>query len=67
MTDGKGVDIVFDPVGMIAPSLKCVNFNARILVVGFAGGTIENVSCLFSFPLKKAGRPKNGNFTEMSR
>ncbi|OXC87399.1 hypothetical protein C344_00143 [Cryptococcus neoformans AD1-7a] len=44
MTDGKGVDIVFDPVGMIAPSLKCVNFNARILVVGFAGGTIENVS-----------------------
>lgn len=52
MTDGKGVDIVFDPVGMIVPSLKCVNFNARILVVGFAGGTIENVSGLFSFPLK---------------
>ncbi|UOH79124.1 hypothetical protein LQV05_000114 [Cryptococcus neoformans] len=43
MTDGKGVDIVFDPVGMIVPSLKCVNFNARILVVGFAGGTIENI------------------------
>lgn len=38
------MDVVFDPVGMIVPSLKCVNFNARILVVGFAGGTIEKVS-----------------------
>lgn len=39
------MDVVFDPVGMIVPSLKCVNFNARILVVGFAGGTIEKVWC----------------------
>lgn len=39
------MDVVFDPVGMIVPSLKCVNFNARILVVGFAAGTIEKVSC----------------------
>ncbi|ADV20152.1 alcohol dehydrogenase [Cryptococcus gattii Ru294] len=43
LTGGKGVDVVFDPVGMIVPSLKCVNFNARILVVGFAGGTIEKI------------------------
>jgi len=29
---------------MIIPSLKCVAWNARLLVVGFAAGTIENVS-----------------------
>ncbi|WVQ82212.1 hypothetical protein IAT38_004340 [Cryptococcus sp. DSM 104549] len=43
ITKGKGVDVVFDPVGMIIPSLKCVAFGARIVVLGFAGGTIEKV------------------------
>ncbi|ORX36818.1 alcohol dehydrogenase [Kockovaella imperatae] len=43
ITSGNGVDIVYDPVGMIIPSLKCVNWNARIVVVGFAAGTIEKV------------------------
>ncbi|KAF8457290.1 alcohol dehydrogenase [Terfezia claveryi] len=38
-----GVDVVFDPVGMVNPSLKVVAWNARILVVGFAGGVIEEV------------------------
>ena len=28
---------------MIIPSLKCVAWNARLVVVGFAGGTIEKV------------------------
>ncbi|BEI90006.1 uncharacterized protein CcaverHIS019_0300760 [Cutaneotrichosporon cavernicola] len=40
---GGGVDIVYDPVGLLVPSLKVVKWNARLLVVGFAGGTIENV------------------------
>lgn len=40
---GGGVDVVYDPVGLLIPSLKCVNWNARLLVVGFAGGTIEKV------------------------
>lgn len=39
-----GVDIVYDPVGMIEPSLKCVAWNARLLVIGFAAGTIEKVA-----------------------
>lgn len=39
-----GVDIVFDPVGLIEQSLKCVAWNARLLVVGFAAGTIERVA-----------------------
>ncbi|KAI2366983.1 hypothetical protein LOY89_005799 [Ophidiomyces ophidiicola] len=43
--NGKaGVDIVYDPVGMIEQSLKCVAWNARLLVIGFAGGKIEKVA-----------------------
>lgn len=43
--NGKaGVDIVYDPVGMIEPSLKCVAWNARLLVIGFAAGQIEKVA-----------------------
>ncbi|EGC45808.1 alcohol dehydrogenase [Histoplasma capsulatum var. duboisii H88] len=43
--NGKaGVDIVYDPVGMIDQSLKCVAWNARLLVIGFAAGKIEEVA-----------------------
>ncbi|KIN07746.1 hypothetical protein OIDMADRAFT_151552 [Oidiodendron maius Zn] len=43
--NGKaGVDIVYDPVGMIDQSLKCVAWNARLLVIGFAAGQIEKVA-----------------------
>ena len=43
--NGKGgVDIVYDPVGMIETSLKCVAWNARLLVIGFAAGKIEKVA-----------------------
>lgn len=43
ITGGAGVDIVYDPVGMIIPSLKCVAWNARLVVVGFVAGSIEKV------------------------
>ncbi|OJJ48075.1 hypothetical protein ASPZODRAFT_140408 [Penicilliopsis zonata CBS 506.65] len=39
-----GVDVVYDPVGCIEASLKCVAWNARLLVIGFAGGDIEKVA-----------------------
>ncbi|MEU7820903.1 NADPH:quinone oxidoreductase family protein [Catellatospora sp. NPDC049133] len=41
-TGGRGADVVFDPVGGEAytGSAKCVAFEGRILVVGFAGGTV---------------------------
>ncbi|EYE94153.1 NADPH:quinone oxidoreductase family protein [Aspergillus ruber CBS 135680] len=43
--NGKaGVDIVYDPVGMIEASLKCVAWNARLLVIGFAAGKIEKAA-----------------------
>ncbi|KAL6713958.1 thioredoxin-disulfide reductase [Lecanora helva] len=40
----KGVDVVFDPVGMVNQSLKCTTFGGRIVVVGFAAGAIEKVA-----------------------
>lgn len=39
----RGVDIVYDPVGLIDASTKCTAWNGRILVVGFAAGKIEKV------------------------
>ena len=44
-TAGHGADVVFDPVGGAAfdASTKCVAFEGRIIVVGFAGGTIPSV------------------------
>ncbi|ROT43621.1 zeta-crystallin [Sodiomyces alkalinus F11] len=45
LTPGKrGVDIVYDPVGAVDASTKCTAWNGRILVVGFAAGTIEKVA-----------------------
>ncbi|KAH8679898.1 hypothetical protein BGZ60DRAFT_369194 [Tricladium varicosporioides] len=41
---GRGVDIVYDPVGMIDKSTKCIRWNGRLLVVGFAAGSIEKVA-----------------------
>lgn len=41
LTNGKGVDVVYDPVGLINKSLKCIAWNGRIVVVGFAAGSIE--------------------------
>lgn len=41
---GRGVDIVFDPVGVVDKSTKCTAWNGRILVIGFAGGAIEKVA-----------------------
>ncbi|MEE2059093.1 NADPH:quinone oxidoreductase family protein [Rhodococcus artemisiae] len=41
-TGGKGADVVFDPVGgdAYAGSTKCIAFEGRIVIIGFAGGTI---------------------------
>ncbi|KAI1120617.1 hypothetical protein F5Y10DRAFT_120948 [Nemania abortiva] len=44
LTKGRGVDIVYDPVGLVDKSTKCVAWNGRILIVGFAAGAIEKVA-----------------------
>lgn len=41
---GKGVDIVYDPVGLVAQSLKCTAWNGRVVVIGFAGGELEKIA-----------------------
>ncbi|MBI5264418.1 MAG: NADPH:quinone oxidoreductase family protein [Bradyrhizobium sp.] len=40
VTDGRGADVVFDPVGgeVFENSLRCIAWGARILVIGFTGG-----------------------------
>ncbi|KAF7189034.1 Quinone oxidoreductase-like protein 2-like [Pseudocercospora fuligena] len=40
----RGVDIVYDPVGLIDKSQKCIAWNGRLLVIGFAGGNIEKMA-----------------------
>jgi len=45
-TGGRGADVVYDPVGgdTYQRSTKCVAFEGRILVVGFAGGEIQSAA-----------------------
>jgi NADPH2:quinone reductase len=45
LTGGKGVDVVFDPVGGkdFREYLRCLAWNGRYLVVGFAGGEIPTM------------------------
>ncbi|MDX2203203.1 MAG: NADPH:quinone oxidoreductase family protein [Hyphomicrobiaceae bacterium] len=41
LTDGNGADIVLDPVGLAGDeALRCVAFGGRLLVAGFAAGSI---------------------------
>jgi len=46
VTDGRGADVVYDPVGGDAfrRSVKCVAFEGRIVVVGFASGDIPQAA-----------------------
>jgi NADPH2:quinone reductase len=41
LTSGKGVDVVLDPVGIAQEqALRCLAHDGRLLVAGFAGGSI---------------------------
>lgn len=41
-----GVDVVFDPVGLVGDSMRCLKPMGRVLVVGFAGreGNLEDLA-----------------------
>jgi NADPH2:quinone reductase len=45
-TDGRGADVIYDPVGgdTYDRSTKCIAFEGRILVIGFAGGRIQEAA-----------------------
>ncbi len=53
-TDGRGVDVVFDSVGgeVMTESMRCLAFNGRLLLIGFASGIeTEDVATLTPRPL----------------
>ncbi|MDB5732598.1 MAG: NADPH:quinone oxidoreductase family protein [Variovorax sp.] len=53
LTHGKGVDVVYDPVGgdYSEPALRSMAWNGRFLVVGFAAGRIPSLP--LNLPLLK--------------
>jgi NADPH2:quinone reductase len=53
LTGGKGVDVVFDPVGdtLANPAFRTIGWGGRYLVIGFAGGQIPSLP--LNLPLVK--------------
>lgn len=45
LTDGRGADVVYDPVGgrLFHESLRCTALGGRILLVGFASGDVPQI------------------------
>lgn len=45
LTDGRGADVIFDPVGgeVFDQSMRCIAPDGRLLPVGFAGGGLPTV------------------------
>lgn len=45
LTDGRGVDVVYDPVGGDAfdQSLRCIAWEGRVIIIGFAAGRIPQI------------------------
>jgi len=53
LTDGKGADVIYDPVGgqYTEPALRSIAWRGRLLVVGFAAGDIPKIP--LNLPLLK--------------
>ncbi len=53
ITEGKGVDVIYDPVGgdLAEPAFRSIGFNGRYLVIGFAAGDIPRMP--LNLPLLK--------------
>lgn len=45
LTAGRGADVIFDPVGgdVTDQSLRCIAWDGRLLIVGFASGRIADI------------------------
>ncbi|MEM7219696.1 MAG: NADPH:quinone oxidoreductase family protein [Pseudomonadota bacterium] len=45
LTDGKGADVIYDPVGgaLFDQCMRCINWYGRVLVIGFAAGDIPKL------------------------
>lgn len=46
LTDGRGADVIYDSIGgdVFDASTRCIAFEGRLLVIGFAGGRIPEVA-----------------------
>jgi NADPH2:quinone reductase len=46
ITQGKGADVIYDPVGgdVFDMSTKCIAFEGRLIVIGFASGRIPEIA-----------------------
>jgi len=44
LTDGRGADVIYDPIGgdLFDQCTRCINWNGRLLVVGFTSGRIPS-------------------------
>jgi NADPH2:quinone reductase len=45
LTGGRGADVIYDPVGgdIFDESTRCINFDGRLLIIGFTSGRIASV------------------------
>ncbi|MFT6489987.1 MAG: NADPH2:quinone reductase [Parvibaculaceae bacterium] len=53
LTNGNGADVIYDPVGgdIFDESVRCINWNGRLLVIGFTSGRIPSINA--NMPLIK--------------
>lgn len=67
LTDGKGVDVVYDPVGgkFAEPAVRGMAWKGRYLVVGFAAGDIPRIP--LNLPLLKGASVVGVYWGEFSR
>ncbi len=70
LTGGRGVDVIFDPVGgdLAEPALRSIAWNGRYLVIGFASGEIPKIP--LNLPLLKGASIVGvwwGTFTQRQR
>ncbi|MEQ8494203.1 MAG: zinc-binding dehydrogenase, partial [Gammaproteobacteria bacterium] len=47
LTDGRGADVIYDPVGgdLFDQVKRCIAWDGRILIIGFAAGRIPTIEC----------------------
>ncbi|MEM9624519.1 MAG: NADPH:quinone oxidoreductase family protein, partial [Pseudomonadota bacterium] len=45
LTEGRGADVIYDPVGgpLFDQCMRCINWYGRVLIIGFVGGDIPKV------------------------
>ena len=52
LTEGRGADVIYDPVGgdLFDQCCRCINWNGRLLVIGFTSGRIPSYKANLALP-----------------